>query len=251
MAINNFPTPMVFAHRGACAHAPENTLVSFETALQHGAPAIEFDVKLTSDGEVVVIHDQTLDRTTDGRGDVRKFTLVELKKLDAGGKFDPSFKGEQIPTLREVFESYGSKLLMNVELTNYATPGDNLVDEVAKLVKKYQMEDRVLFSSFLPRNLIQARKLCPEVPNGLLTLEGIQGRFLRIPGIFWIPREALHPYFADVTPQLISREHDYGRRVHTWTVNKEDDLRRIYSMGVDAVFTDDPRLALQVIASLP
>jgi len=241
---------MVFAHRGACLFAPENTLVSFETALNHGAPAIEFDVKLSADGEVIILHDQTLDRTTSGQGDVRKYTLADLKKLDAGSKFNPSFRGERIPTLKEVFDSFGSRLLMNIELTNYATPNDPLVYEVAKLVKQYQMEESVLFSSFLPKNLILARKLCPEIPNGLLTLEGIKGAFFRIPGIFWIPREALHPYHADVSPQLIKNEHSYGRRVHTWTVNAEEDLRRLFAMGVDAVFTDDPRLALDVLASL-
>ncbi len=241
---------MVFAHRGASAYAPENTLVSFDTALNHGAPAIEFDVKLSSDGEVIILHDQTLDRTTNGQGDVRKYSLPDLKKLDAGSKFGTSFYGERIPTLAEVFDSFGSKLLMNIELTNYATPNDQLVSEVVKLVKRYHMEECVIFSSFLPKNLIQARKLCPEVPNGLLTLEGIKGAFLRIPGIFWIPREALHPYFADVSPKLINNEHMHGRRVHAWTVNDEADMRRLYSLGIDAVFTDDPRLALQVLANM-
>ena len=140
MADFQFPFPKYFAHRGACAYAPENTLVSFQTALDQGAQAIELDVKCSSDGEVIVLHDQTLDRTTNGSGDLRNHTLQQLQKLDAGAKFAEKYLGERIPTLRDVLGNFGEKLIINIELTNYATPGDDLVTLVVALVKQFNLE---------------------------------------------------------------------------------------------------------------
>lgn len=142
---------MIFAHRGACALAPENTLPSFELASAHQADAIELDAKLSKDNVVMVIHDQTVDRTTDGIGKVNQMSLVELKKLDAGVFFAKEFTGVKIPTLDEVFESVGQKLFVNVELTNYKSGNDVLVEQVVEVVKRHNMQGRVLFSSFLPK----------------------------------------------------------------------------------------------------
>jgi glycerophosphoryl diester phosphodiesterase len=250
MAEFNFPTPMVFGHRGACAHAPENTLASFQKAYEEGAEAIELDVKVSSDGEVIVMHDQTLNRTTDGSGDLRKFTLAQLRKLDAGSKFNEAFKGEKIPTLREVLEHFGRKMKINIELTNYATPNDELVTLVVSLVRQFNLEEQVMFSSFNPGNLRKARALCPVIPNGLLALDGPSGWLARSPLNFVVPHEALHPYFTDVNEALIEREHNAGRRVHIWTVNLEAQMRQMYSMGADAIFTDDPQLARKVLKEL-
>jgi glycerophosphoryl diester phosphodiesterase len=245
-----FPTPMVFAHRGASAFAPENTLISFQKAVESGAEAIELDVKLSSDNEVIVLHDQTLDRTTDGSGDLRTHTLASLRKLDAGSKFDPKFSGEKIPTLREVLDVFGKKIKINIELTNYASPGDELVTLVVSLVRQFKLEEQVMFSSFNPGNLRKARTLCREIPNGLLALEGAAGWLARSQFTMWVPHEALHPYYKDVTETLIQREHAHGRRVHIWTVNLEAQMRQLYSWGTDAIFTDDPLLARQVLAQL-
>ena len=247
MAEINFPNPMVFAHRGASAYAPENTLSAFKLAADLGAQAIELDVKLTADGEVIVLHDQTLNRTTNGRGDIRHFTLAQIRKLDASGKFVPNFIGEQIPTLQEVFDLLGGNLSLNIELTNYASPLDDLVPRVATLVKQFHLEESILFSSFLPKNLVQIRQLCPETPNGLLTLPGWKGWFYRLPFHFWIPFEALHPAAADVSPALVSRFHQAGKRIHAWTVNDEKEMVRLIEMGVDGLFTDDPKRALCIL----
>ena len=113
------PHPLIFAHRGASAHAPENTLAAFLVALQQGADGIELDAKLTADGHVVVIHDQTVDRTTKISGRVRDMPLEALLELDAGSHFDVAFKGEPIPTLQQVFERMGQEVLINIELSNY------------------------------------------------------------------------------------------------------------------------------------
>jgi len=128
------PKPTLFAHRGASAYAPENTLAAFTLAIHQNADAIELDAKLSADGEVVVIHDQTVDRTTDGVGKVNELVLAALKELDAGEKYDESFRGERIPTLDEVLESIGQKIFINIELTNYASPKDDLPLKVAEIV---------------------------------------------------------------------------------------------------------------------
>lgn len=242
-----WPRPAVIAHRGASAHAPENTLAAFELAVQQGADAVEFDVKLTRDGHVVVLHDQSVDRTTDGSGDLRAFSLAALRELDAGVRFAERFRGERIPTLEEVFETIGRRIAMNVELTNYATPFDALVPSVAALVRRFGLEKQVLFSSFLPHNLRRAKRLLPEVPCGLLTWAGWMGWWGRTFGYRSGVYQAVHPNLRDVNAALVKRFQAAGRRVHVWTVNAEADLRRMFEASVDGVFSDDPALALRLL----
>lgn len=238
--------PYFFAHRGASAHAPENTIEAFQLALEQGAKFIEFDVKLSADKNVVVIHDQSVDRTTNGKGKINQLALPEIKQLDAGSWFDDRFSGAKVPTLDEVFEVLGKKLFMNVELTNYATPFDALVDRVAASVKKYGMEKRVIFSSFYPTNLIRAKWLLPDVPRGQLTFPGKTGWWQRLWGGL-IDVQANHPYTSDVTVDSVAQAHRHRRLVHVWTVNKPDDMRRLCDLGVDGFFTDDPLVAKEVL----
>ena len=248
MMLETLPRPVIFAHRGACAHAPENTIASFELALAQQADAIELDVKLSSDGYVIVHHDDTVDRTTDGTGRIKNLTLAELKKLDAGSFFAEQYKGEKIPTLEDVFEAVGKRTFINVELTNYKTRGDHLVETVCMLVKKHNMQKRVIFSSFFASNLSKARSYLPDVPRGLLALGGFLGSWARSFGFTFGKYAALHPYLKDTTKQEVSRVHRLNRRIHVWTVNKEEDMRRLFNWGVDGIFTDDPQLACRVRA---
>ena len=240
------PSPTIIAHRGDKVHAPENTLSAFKLAAEKGADAIEFDVKLTADGQVIVIHDPAVDRTTNGSGDVSKLPLAMVKDLDAGAWFSEQFRGEKIPTLDEVFETVGKRIYMNVELTNYSTPNDTLVPKVVELVKKHGLESRVLFSSFFARNLRKARLLLPQVPRGLLTLSGLLGYWGRTFG--WRgDYAALNPYLTDVSTGLVYRVHVTGKRLYVWTVNAEADLKRMVGLGVDGIITDDPALALRLL----
>ncbi len=178
-----FPKPILFAHRGASIHAPENTLPAFELALEQGADGVELDAKLSADGKVVVIHDPTVDRTTDGHGKVSQLSYAELKSLDAGAHFDGPFRGTRIPGLAEVFESIGERSIINVELTNYATPMDRLVDKVCELVKAHGLEQRIIFSSFLGRNLETGQTSSAGSAMraaGAARLEGRVGALLRL-----------------------------------------------------------------------
>jgi glycerophosphoryl diester phosphodiesterase len=241
------PEPVIFAHRGASAHAPENTLAAFQLAVQHGAGAIELDAKLSSDGEVVVIHDSSVNRTTGGAGKVSEKTLAELKAYDAGSWYSPEFAGEPIPTLAEVFEQVGQQLLINVELTNYAAPNDDLVQQVINLVRKYHLEESVIFSSFHPINLLKAKRLLPEVPVAILALAGGAGALSRSFIGRWISPVLVHPYFTDVNAGWIQRQHALGRKVNVWTVNDPEVMRTLVQWKVDGIITDDPRLARQVV----
>ena len=171
--------PVVFAHRGASAHAPENTLAAFRAAVDQKAQGVELDAKLSSDGVVVVMHDQTVDRTTDGSGNVASLTAIQLHRLDAGSHFSTDFAGEPVPTLEEVFNAVADKLLINIELTNYASPLDELPAKVAQLVQQSGLSNRVIISSFHPMNLMRFHKLLPTVPLGLLALPGKAGRWAR------------------------------------------------------------------------
>jgi glycerophosphoryl diester phosphodiesterase len=246
----NFTKTVIFAHRGACALAPENTISSFELAVTHEADAIELDTKLSSDGVAMVIHDPTLDRTTNGTGKVNEHTLAELKALDAGSKFNPKFAGEKLPTLEDVFEAVGKKVLVNVELTNYSSPNDDLIAKVADVVKRQNMQDRVLFSSFLPKNLKMMKVLLPDTPVALLCLEGLGGFFSRSIFLKNVSPSIIHPYLADVNPDYVQMEHRRNRRVHVWTVNADQDIKKMMSMRVDGIFTDDPQKARKIMVNL-
>jgi glycerophosphoryl diester phosphodiesterase len=243
-----WPRPLILAHRGASANAPENTLAAFELALEQGAHGVELDVKLSADDEIVVMHDATVDRTTGGKGRVSDLTLAALRELDAGSSFSEKFNGEKIPTLSDVFEAIGDRALINVELTNYKTPRDGLADKVCDLVKRFGLGERILFSSFLPSNLKRTRSLLPDTPRGLLALSGWLGWWARSFGFNFGDYQAQHPSLRDTTPQQIARVHRLKRRVNVYTVNAAEDMRRLINWGVDGIITDDPQLAMEVLS---
>jgi glycerophosphoryl diester phosphodiesterase len=245
--LDELPRPIVFAHRGASARAPENTMAAFRLAADEGAPAIELDAKLTKDGKVVVFHDGTLGRTTNGQGRVAEKTAGELLALDAGSHFSLQHRDERIPLLEEVFEALGRKVLINVELTNYWTPRDDLVKRVCELVGKHSLQGDIIFSSFYAPNLSQAARLLPGVPRGLLAERGWRGAWARSFGFTFGDYIALHPYVTDASPHQMQRVHRLGRRVHVRTVNDLVEITRLADWGVDGIFTDDPKSALRAL----
>lgn len=228
--------PKIIAHRGASALAPENTLAAFQLALDQGADGIELDVMLSKEGEMVVIHDDSVDRTTNGAGKVADVTLAELKALDAG-------QGEAIPTLAEVLDRFGGKFLINVELKNYSSMLDGLPVAVAGLVKADNLAESILISSFNPFNLPRFHRRAPESRLGLLTQPGKArsglGRLFRF--------DALHPYYGDVDADLVQAEHAHGRQVNVWTVDDPEQLQRLAQLGVDAIITNDPLRTREIL----
>ncbi|HCK67085.1 MAG TPA: glycerophosphodiester phosphodiesterase [Anaerolineae bacterium] len=246
--LQHFPSPIILAHRGDLAHAPENTLPSFSQAIQKGADGVELDAKLTADGHVIVFHDMTLDRTTNGTGKVASFTLDEIRKLDAGSWFDSKFVNTQVPLLEEVFETVGKDKLINIELTNYSTPKDGLTQKVCELIKKHNNHKQIIFSSFFASNLKIAMQTLPEIPRGLLAMPGIIGLWARSFGFMFGDYQALHPHISSVSKEQIQRAHRIKRRVHVWTANTPAEILRLKDWGVDGIFTDDPAMAVQTLS---
>ena len=246
--IETLSQPVVFAHRGASAYAPENTMAAFQLALEQGAQAIEFDVKLSADEEIVVIHDPTVNRTTNASGNVARLPLAALRELDAGSWFGAAFRGEKIPTLHEVLAAFGQMLLLNIELTNYITPFDALVPKVVDLIQKYGVEQNILFSSFYPHNLVRAARLLPSVPRAQAIWPGRAGGWQRAWGRM-IDVQAEHPWLGDVNAATIENAHQHKRRIHAWTVNDPVEMRRLNALHIDGIFTDDPLTALEITQS--
>jgi len=231
--------PKVLAHRGASAHAPENTMAAFQLAFDQGADGIELDVMLTKEGRVVVIHDDTVDRTTNGAGKVSEMTLEQVQSLDAGD-------GQRIPTLAEVLERFGGRFLINVELKNYSSMLDALPLEVIKLVESFNLVESVLLSSFNPINLFRIRRHLPQVKLGLITQPKMAERWM------WrfFPHNALHPHFSDVDQQLVASLHADHRKINVWTPDDPEEICRLATLGVDGIITNYPQRAQQVLESL-
>lgn len=244
---NRQTSPIIFAHRGARNDAPENTLAAFQLALEQGADGIELDTQLTLDGQVVAFHDKTVDRITNGHGKLAKMTLAQIHELDAGSSFSEKFKGEKVPSLDEVFETIGKRALFNVELKNFSTPFDHLAEKVCAAVRRHAMEKNVVFSSFIPWDLKITARLLPDVPRGLLTIKGRWGAWGRSFGFNFGNYDALHPNLGDVTAQTIQRVHRLNRKINVWTVNAEEDIRRMIGWGVDGIITDVPATAARVV----
>lgn len=243
--LEQFPLPIVFAHRGDLAHAPENTLPSFQQAIQKGADGVELDAKLTVDGHVIVFHDMSVDRTSNGSGKVASLTLEAIRKLDAGSWFNEKFKGTQVPLLEEVFETVGKDKLINIELTNYSTPRDGLVDKVCDLIKRHGNQKQIIFSSFFASNLRRGAHILPEISRGLLAMPGIVGIWARSFGFTFGDYQALHPHISSVSREQVQRVHRLKRRVHVWTANLPEEIMRLKEWGVDGIFTDDPAIAMK------
>jgi glycerophosphoryl diester phosphodiesterase len=246
----NWRSPLVIAHRGASAHAPENTLSAFDAAIHLKADMIEFDTKLSADEQVVIIHDQTVDRTTDGTGYVGDLPLAALKELDASTHFPDFPHKEPIPTLEEAIKTFRGKILFNIELSNYKSPLDSLPIKVAELILHFSIVDQVLVSSFHPLPLRRFHQLLPSVPIGFLAKRGLSGFLSRSRlGKALVPYQALHPEKSDLSPNMVKSAQQSGMRVHPYVINEYDEIARLLSLGIDGIITDFPLLARQVIES--
>lgn len=240
----------IWGHRGAMDFAPMNTLASFREALAQGADGVELDVHLSADGQVVVIHDATLDATTNGNGAVGELQLEELKALDAGSWFDPRFKDERIPTLLEVFDALPVETTVNVEIkTSYRNTHNDiqaLVGLTVDVVRTCRRQNSVIFSSFDPRAIRLLTRLAPEIERALL-VDNNRPWWMGLLSL-GLSTQAIHPHYAIVSPQLVAQAHARGQKVNVWTANDVTDAKRLAALGVDALISNRPgeiRAALQ------
>ena len=230
---------LVIGHRGASGTRPENTMVAFRRAQELGAHMIELDVQLSRDRDVMVMHDWTLERTTDGRGRVGDKTLAELRRLDAGAWFDAEYAGERIPTLREVLDAI--TLPVNVELK--ASGDDGLEARALDVVREAGAEERVIFSSFDPESLVRLRRLSPSGAIAVLWSRRHLAMALRLAGR--VDATALHIRKDAVASSEVRAAVDRGLAVRAWTVNDPGESGRLAAAGVSGVFTDFPERFLQ------
>jgi len=231
---------LVIAHRGASGTRPENTLVAFRRAQELGAHMVELDVQLSRDGEVVVMHDWTLGRTTDGRGRVATRTLAELRLLDAGRWFDTDYAGEHVPTLREVLDAVS--LPVNVELK--ARGDDGLEARAFDVVRAAGAEDRVVFSSFHPESLVRLRRRSASATIGVLWSGRRLALALRLAGR--VGATALHIRKDAAALGEVGAAVAQGLVVRAWTVNDPGEFAHLALAGVSGVFTDFPERFLQI-----
>ncbi len=255
--------PMVLAHRGGADLAPENTLVAFQKAADLGVDALELDVRTTADGGVVVIHDATVDRTTDATGAVHDFSLAELRQLDAGYRFTPDngqtfpYRGQGIgiPTLEEVLTRFPA-LRVNIEIKQTDPAMEAAVKEV---IDRTAAHDRVLVASEFDDVLSRFRALAPGVATSagagevrtfyLAQLLGVSAVYRPLADAFQVPEYSGNTHV--VTPGFVDAAHYHGVKVHVWTVNDAETMRRLLDIGVDGIITDRPDVALQVVHEQP
>jgi len=240
----------VIAHRGFSGAAPENTIAAVRAAIAIKADMVEIDVTLTSDGHIVVIHDETLDRTTNGSGEIFQFTLAELRELDAGSWFDPGFAGEPIPTLDDVLDEVEGRILLNVEIKSEAVDR-GVVEKVAATIREHGMIDEVVISSFSPTALRQMRSEAPEIRTAVLYNKKFhQGRDVVDivtdlgAGVFNIKRQRL-------TRKMRRRCIENNIPIGIYTVNDPRRMRRLVEKGIDAIFTDHPDRLIDVLNPAP
>lgn len=240
MALPPPPAVAIIAHRGASGHAPEHTFAAYDRAIELGADYLEQDLQVTSDGELVVLHDDTLDRTTDGEGRVDEHTLQQLQQLDAGTWFAPEFAGERVPTLDEVLTRYGHSQRYYIE-TKAANIEERLTELLARhgLIEPAATAWQVLIQSFSAASLRRMRELEPRLPLIQLVSHHDPALLDRLDEVSEYAA-GIGPSRALVTPDLVRAAHARGLAIHPYTTDDPDELQRLADLGVDGIFTNRP-----------
>ena len=236
--------PIVFAHRGASAYAPENTLPAFQKALDLKSEGIELDVQLSSDGYMVVIHDETIDRTSNGTGRVTDMKFEALRQYDYGKWYGEAFTGTPIPLFQEVLSLLRDwDGLLNIEIKNNEIPYPGIEEKLIGLLRQNDFTERALISSFNHESIRKVRHLAPHIPAALLydfTFFRVHYRHAPDYGA-----QNVHPYYLNVSPKMLSFCHERGLKVIPYTVDKPSAIKRLIRMGVDGIISNSPNVAME------
>ncbi|HEY9790453.1 MAG TPA: glycerophosphodiester phosphodiesterase [Candidatus Obscuribacterales bacterium] len=237
-------SPLIIAHRGGRRWAPENTLAAFKRSVDAHVDGIELDIHRCKTGELIVIHDETLQRTTNGAGLVKDKTLAELKSLDAGSWYKPEFKDERLPLLSEVLDLVDGKCSVNVEIkdTPIAYPG--IDDALIELLSHYKYPEKIIVSSFDHAILKSFHAKAPQYKVGFLdaAIPASIGEYAQIVGA-----TAWNPDYEVLRTDAVTDAHAAGLKIFTWTVNKPEEWNKLNKMGVDGIITDDPVGAIEAL----
>lgn len=246
--------PMVIAHRGASAYAPENTITAFKKALEIGADALELDLRQTKDSVLVVLHDADVNRTTSGSGNIKDFTFAELQELDAGSWFDTKFSDEKIPSLQEVIDLLDDTTLIIIELKegNKAYPG--IEERVVQLVKQNEIESQTILKSFDPNVLERLRIIEPDIPLlyvyafRIPWLGMIIDRGVTFDSVYDLDVEYLQPHRFFLSESFVEDAQSRGFKIISWGVNSTVAINESLDYGVDGIETDYPDKVLMLIS---
>jgi glycerophosphoryl diester phosphodiesterase len=237
----------IIGHRGAMGHAPENTLASFQKAIDMGATMLELDVHLARDGELVVIHDNELARTTTGTGLVEDMTLAEIRSFDAGIAMGMNYQGQRVPTLQEVIELIGSQLALNIEIKAGRQVYPGIVPRVLEVISHYDISDRIVLSSFHRVYLREVKQRAPEIEVALLYAEALSDILDEAVKEQW---QGLHPWYRLIDKDLIDGARQRGLSVRAWTVNQLSEMVSLAKLGVNGICTNFPDVLKSVITEL-
>lgn len=227
------------AHRGFAGIYPENTMRAFIGAVKAGCDGIETDVHMTKDGVLVICHDETIDRTTNGTGYINSYNYSDLSKFDAGIKCGQEFSEEKIPTLDDLFDFVKDKdLLINIELKNNIINYDGMEEKVIEKIYQYNLKDNVILSSFNHYSMLKVKEIDSDIKTGLLYMAGI---FNVHEYAKRCKADAIHPIYLSVLDENIVKEiHRGGIAINAWTVNEESDMKKLIDLGIDGIITNYP-----------
>ncbi len=244
MAVTMRNVTGIWGHRGASAEAPENTLQAFRLAFEQGADGIELDVQRTRDGVLVVCHDETIERTSDGSGSIAELTFQQLRRHDfSNGR--PGYAQVPIPTLTEVLELVsGTDRVVNIELKNSIVAYPGMEAEVEALVNEFGLSPQIWYSSFNHHSLVRLAALGTGAGLGVLYAEQLVRPWQYATGF---GASALHPMALTVDSEMVAEAHRAGLRVHPWTVDDPEAIAALAQMGVDAIITNRPALARGIL----
>lgn len=235
--VRNTGKILVLGHRGALGHAPENTMASFELGWELGADMLELDIHLSRDGELVVMHDGDVSRTTDGDGRIKDMTLAEIKKLDAGITFDPRFKGQRVPTLPEVLSWAQGRIPLVVEIKGDPHPAPGIEEKLLAAVEEYGMMDEVMIISFHHPVVKRVKEITPEAATGIL----YTGRLADPVGAAEAAlADSLRPHWAYWTREEVEEVHNAGLIAHAWNADGEELMEYLVGLGVDSIGSNYP-----------
>ena len=227
-----------YAHRGFSGKYPENTMLAFQKALEAGCEGIELDVQFSKDKELVIIHDETVDRTSDHKGYVKDFTCKELKKMNVSYKFKKEAGFQRIPTLREYFEQVKDfDIISNIELKTGVFEYPGIERAVYDMICEYGLKEKVIISSFNHHSIMRMKEIDTTIACGFLSETWILdvGEYVRKYKV-----EAYHPAFSMLTPEETKDLKDHGCQINTWTVNHEEDIQNMIDQEVDGIISNYP-----------
>ncbi|MCR4672146.1 MAG: glycerophosphodiester phosphodiesterase [Lachnospiraceae bacterium] len=234
-----------FGHRGFSGKYPENTMLAFRKAEEAGADGVELDVHLTKDGEVVIIHDELVDRTTDGKGWVKDYTLAELKALDASAGFKGVYGKNEIPTLREFLEFMKpTRLITNIELKTGIFTYPGIEEKVLGLIDEFGLRDRIIISSFNHYSVLRMKEMAPDMVYGFLEESWVIGfpEYTQRHGA-----DAVHPILTVIDADYVKDCHERGLKINTWTVNEREHMEYLAGLGVDGIIGNFPDVCAEVV----